>query len=378
MKVLVLVTALTTGGAEMALFRILNVLRAKGVDALVVSILTIPDVHVPTLGAEVRSLGMARAQINYQGLLKLKDIVREYQPDLIQGWMYHSNVLAHLARYFMPAKHRPPLAIAIRGSLTIFHQEKRLTRWVVRLDAWLSRWADRVFYVSRLAHQQHNAFGYAASRSMVIPNGFDSQLFRPDPEARARLRGELSITDDTPLIGMIASWQPLKNHRGFLAAAAMLAEHYPEAHFVCAGRRVELSNPDAAAIVPVAIRQRVHLLGERRDVAALNAAFDIAVNASHAEAFPNVVGEAMACGVPMVVTDVGDSSWILDGNGEVVAPGDDSALAGALARLLAMDPAQRHALGMRARQRIVKDFSLDSVAKSYMHEWQALCAKRVL
>jgi glycosyltransferase involved in cell wall biosynthesis len=176
---------------------------------------------------------------------------------------------------------------------------------------------------------------------------------------------------------MIASWQPVKNHQGFMAAAAMLAKQRPDVHFVCAGRRVAFDNPEAAAVVPDAIRAQVHLLGERRDIAALNAAFDVAVNASHAEAFPNVVGEAMACGVPMVVTDVGDSAWILDGNGEVVPPGDAGALAQALTHLLMLRPAERQALGQRGRQRIVENFSLETVAERYLCEWSKLCASPV-
>ena len=375
MRILVLITALTTGGAEMALFRTLHTLRKKGVDALVVSILAIPEKPVPTLGAQVCSLGMARAQINMQGLLRLRKIVRDYQPELIQGWMYHSNVLAHLARLLASGGKRIPLATAVRGSLTAFHQEKWLTRAVIHVDAFLSRWSDRIFYVSQLAHQQHNEFGYAAAQSMVIPNGFDSLAFRPDLQARIRIRRELGIPQEALVVGMIASWQPVKNHQGFMAAAAMLAKQRPDVHFVCAGRRVAFDNPEAAAVVPDAIRAQVHLLGERRDIAALNAAFDVAVNASHAEAFPNVVGEAMACGVPMVVTDVGDSAWILDGNGEVVPPGDAGALAQALAHLLKLCPAERQALGQRGRQRIVENFSLETVAERYLCEWSKLCAR---
>lgn len=376
MKVLVLTTALGTGGAEMALFRVLNALRPHGVETVVVSIMAIQGDHFPTMGLDVRLLDMPRARLNRHALAKLRDIVRAFQPDLIQGWMYHSNVLAHLARRFMPAGQRPPLAIAIRGSLTLLAEEKRLTRWIIRLDAWLSRWAERVLYVSRLAHRQHNEFGYAAAQAMVIPNGFDCQKFTPDPTARARLRQELGLSDNARLIGLVASWQPLKNHRGLLAAVASLAERYPDVHVVCAGRGVSLANPAAAEAIPPSIRARVHLLGERGDIASINSALDIATNVSHAEAFPNVVGEAMACGTPMVVTDVGDSAWILDGCGEVVPPGDDAALAGALARLLDMPAEQRQALGARARQRIIDHFSLESVALSYLREWQALLAHR--
>lgn len=360
----------------MALFRVLNTLLPKGVEPMVVSIMAIQGEHFPTMGLDVRSLDMPRARLNRYAIAKLRAIVQEFQPDVIQGWMYHSNVLAHLARCFMPTGHRPPLAIAIRGSLSIFHQEKRLTRLIIRLDAWLSRWANRVFYVSRLACQQHNDFGYAVEHALVIPNGFDCQAFKPSDAARTSLRAELGLDAKVRLIGLVASWQPLKNHRGFLAAAAMLAQRYSDVHFLCAGRGVSANNPDLMALVPPAIHSRVHLLGERGDMPALTAALDIAVNASYAEAFPNVVGEAMACGVPMVVTDVGDSAWIIDGCGQVVPPGEDTALCDAMDALLSLPSEVRQALGMRARQRVLAHFSLELVAESYRQQWLALLGQK--
>ncbi|WP_077299880.1 glycosyltransferase [Aquaspirillum sp. LM1] len=365
-------TALGTGGAEMALFRVLNALRPKGVQPLVVSIMALQGEHFPEMGIEIRSLDMPRARLNWQAVSRLRAIVKEFQPDIVQGWMYHSNVLAHLARYFAASQRHIPLAIAIRSSMTIFAQEKRLTRLVVHLDAWLSRWADRIFYVSRLGAQQHTNFGYSSQQAMVIPNGFDCSVFHPMPEARLSVCEELGLSPNCPLIGLIARWQPLKNHRGFFAAAAMLVRQYPDANFLCIGRGCSADNPEVLACVPEEIRHQVHLLAERGDIPRLTAALDIAVNASHAEAFPNVVGEAMACGIPMVVTDVGDSAWILDGCGRVVMPRDDFALSDAMAALLALPQHERKQLGHQACNRIVEHFSLAAVADHYFQEWSSL------
>ena len=376
MKILVVTTALGTGGAEMALFRVLHALRDRGLTPLVVSIMALQGEHFPEMGIEIRSLDMPRARLNAQAVRRLRTIVQDFQPDIVQGWMYHSNVLAHLARAFASkvAGHRVPLAIAIRSSMTLFAREKRLTKLVVRLDAWLSRRADRVFYVSRLGAQQHSEFGYARERAMIIPNGFNCDTFQPMPQVRDAVRTELGLAPETPMVGLVASWQPIKNHSGFLAAAAMLAQRHPDAHFLCVGRGCSADDPAVQACVPENIRARVHLLAERGDIPRLTAALDIAVNASHAEAFPNVVGEAMACGIPMVVTDVGDSAWILDGCGKVVPPGDDRALSDALDALLSLPAPVRQQLGARARERVVKDFSLPAVAERYWQEWSALVA----
>lgn len=376
MKILVVTTVLATGGAEMALFRVLHALRERGLTPLVVSIMAPQGEHFPDLGIETRSLNMPRARLNAQALRRLRDIVREFQPDIVQGWMYHSNVLAHLARTFasQQAGRRVPLAITIRSSMTLFAQEKRLTKLVIRLDAWLSRRADRVFYVSRLGERQHSAFGYAKHRAMIIPNGFNCDTFQPMPQVRDAVRAELGLAPDTPLVGLVARWQPMKNHRGFLAAVGMLAERHPQAHFLCVGRGCTAQDPAVLACTPESVRSRVHWLAERGDIPRLNAALDIAVNASLAEAFPNVVGEAMACGIPMVVTDVGDSAWILDGCGRVVPPGDDQALSEAIDAMLSLPAQARQQLGARARERIMRDFSLQAVAEQYWREWSALVA----
>lgn len=377
MRILVVTTALGTGGAEMALFRVLHALRERGLIPLVVSIMALQGEHFPEMGIEIHSLDMPRARLNAHAIRRLREIVQEFRPDIVQGWMYHSNVLAHLARAFASraAGRRVPLAIAIRSSMTLFAREKRLTKLMVRLDAWLSRRADRVFYVSRLGERQHSAFGYAPNRALVIPNGFNCDTFQPMPQVRDAVRAELGLTPETPLVGLVARWQPMKNHRGFLAAAAMLAQRHPDAHFLCVGRGCSADDPAVLACVPECIRARVHLLAERGDIPRLNAALDIAVNASHAEAFPNVVGEAMACGIPMVVTDVGDSAWILDGCGKVVPPGDDHALSQALDALLSLPAQARQQLGARARERVLRDFSLPAVAERYWQEWSALVAR---
>ncbi|MFZ4596403.1 MAG: glycosyltransferase, partial [Verrucomicrobiaceae bacterium] len=107
-------------------------------------------------------------------------------------------------------------------------------------------------------------------------------------------------------------------------------------------------------------------LGERHDLARLTAALDIACSSSaFGEGFPNVVAEAMGCGIPCVVTDVGDSAWLLDGAGTVVPPNNAAALAEALNRMVALTPEQRHALGKAGRQRILDQFDLHAVVQQF-------------
>ena len=114
------------------------------------------------------------------------------------------------------------------------------------------------------------------------------------------------------------------------------------------------------------VRGNVRLLGPRTDIPAIAAALDVGVlSSAYGEGFPNVVGEAMACGVPCVVTDTGDSAAVVGDSGVVVPPRDPRALAGGVLRLLGLPAAERAALGAVARRRIEEQYSLGAVAARY-------------
>jgi glycosyltransferase involved in cell wall biosynthesis len=133
----------------------------------------------------------------------------------------------------------------------------------------------------------------------------------------------------------------------------------------------------AGWIESAGIREHCHLLGQREDVSRLFAAMDIATSASRSEAFPVVVGEAMACGTPCVVTDVGDSAMIVDQTGIVVAPRNPDALAGAWRKLINAGPEVRRRLGLAARQRVEQNFALPAIVDRYQAIYARLAAKRL-
>jgi glycosyltransferase involved in cell wall biosynthesis len=244
--------------------------------------------------------------------------------------------------------------------------DKKLTSAVIRMGARLSARPQRIVYVSRVGAEQHEKIGYRTDRRVVIPNGFDCELLRPDTEARISVRHELGLAQETPLVGLIARYHPMKDHTNFLNAARLLAEQDPTTQFLLAGPDVTFANKELSTkISTLGLQERVHLLGDRSDIPRVTAALDIASSSSWGEAFPNVIGEAMACSVPCVVTDVGDSAWIVGDAGRVVPPRDPVALSAAWWEVLQMSQATRVALGERARKRIVMNFSLDEVIEQY-------------
>jgi glycosyltransferase involved in cell wall biosynthesis len=231
----------------------------------------------------------------------------------------------------------------------------------------LSRAADGIIYNSQNSAALHEGkLGFSPRNRYVIPNGFDTDKWTPSPDARTRVRRELGLRSDSPLIGMIARYHSFKNHLGFVNSAAQIRRALPSVHFVLVGTNVDDQNADLVlSIRNAGLADSMHLLGTRRDVPAITAALDLAVSPSHMEGFPNAVGEAMSCGVPCVVTDVGDSAALLAEAGRVVPPGDSAIFASACIELLSFDGAERTRIGNVGRKRIKQHYSLQSIVDRY-------------
>lgn len=201
---------------------------------------------------------------------------------------------------------------------------------------------------------------------VVIPNGFDMEGWKPDPGARVDVRRELGLPLEAPLIGLISRFDPVKDHRTFTLAALRLLNQLPNVHFLLCGGGVTWENSELSAwIRSSGAASHFRLLGERDDIPRLTAALDLAALSSYTEGFPNVIGEAMACGVPCVTTDVGDAAYIVGETGRVVPPRQPEALAEALRELIEDGPERRAALGAAARRRVAEYFDLPGVAARY-------------
>jgi len=201
---------------------------------------------------------------------------------------------------------------------------------------------------------------------VVIPNGSDLEGFKRDSRGRKSIREELHIPEDAPVIGLVARFDPQKDHHNFVQAAKLLHKKRPDVRFVLCGHHVNWENKDLTRWIDEAgIRNRVHLLGRRDDIAQLTSAFDIASLSSYGEAFPNVIGEAMSCEVPCVVTDVGDSARIVADTGLVVPPRNPTALAEAWGRMFDLGREQLAQMGLAARQRINDHFNLPQTVDRY-------------
>ena len=358
---------LATGGAEMSLVRLLEGLDRARFASLVVTLRDGGSLteRAQRAGARVVSLGMRTTLPSPATIARLRAALRAFAPDVVQGWMYHGNLAATLGGRLLPE--RPAVTWNIRQSLASLDRQRAGTRLVIRANALLSRRADRIVNNSVASARQHAALGFDASRVEIIANGFDSERFRPSAALRRTVRHELGLAPDALLVGMIARFDPVKRHDLFVAALEHAVDRGLDVHAVLAGTGMTAANPDLARLVARPdVAARVHLLGERADVDRLMPALDVLVSASGwAEGFPNVLGEAMACGVPCLVTDTGDCAEIVGDGGVVVPPGDASALHTALDALLRMPQHERCAIGAAGRARVAAEFSLARCVARY-------------
>lgn len=315
------------------------------------------------LNIPVYALNMPHGRPTVRGIRTLIRLLRRERPAVLQTWMHHANLLGTLVRRQARV---PYLLWNIRNANQDLRLYQPLTRWILRACARLARWPNVVVINSQTGRTIHTALGFHPRCWAVIPNGFDLDRFSPQESARDSVRRELGLSPDTILIGVVGRYHPMKGHQIFLQAAKHLTAVYPDVHFLLAGQGLVATNPDLNKMIAGHEVARItHFLGERNDMPRLMAALDILANSSATEGFPNVVGEAMSCGVPCVVTDVGDSAILVGDTGIVVPPQDAQALADGWLSLLEAGAPARHQLGQAARRRIEANYSLESIVRQY-------------
>src|SRR5215469_12850760 len=368
-----LITGLETGGAERVLSHLVASTNRDRFRSVVVSIREPGKMAsaIVRAGVELETLRFRRGVPDPRGLSRLDRILRELRPDILQTWLYHADFLGLLIRQLGRVPH---LVWNIRCSDASLSPADIALR---RLLAWGSRMPDAVVVNARAGRRFHERIGYHPRHWEHVPNGFDTNEFRPDPEARGRIRAEITIDEETILIGLPARYHPMKDHDTFLTAAGILTTTRPEVRFALLGTGIEPSNCALMkSITSRGIADRILLLGERDDMAEMYAAFDIATLCSaFGEGFPNVLGEAMASGLPCVATDIGDAAELLCGTGIIAPPRDPQALAAAWRKLIDLGTEGRGLLGDQARQRITRDYGLGPAIARYEALYSEIVAR---
>jgi glycosyltransferase involved in cell wall biosynthesis len=358
--VLHVISGLMTGGAERALCSIVNALGEYQVESSVLTLhdgplrLELQDMGVPTVVVNPRNpIAMASC---YWRARKMPGRLR---PALVHGWMYHGNLVA----LGIAAAFGMPSVWGIRQGVNDARHEKFLTRLVIRASAALSGRVTSIVYNSGASRRMHSEYGFADRAGSVIFNGFDTSRYRPRPELGSVIRAEIGVPDDAFLIGHVARFHSIKNHDMFVRAVRQVQDDNSRAWAVMIGRGVEWTNSRLSQLV--GNTGRFTLLGERHDLDRLYAAMDVCCVSSWSESFPNVIGEAMACGVPCIATDVGAAESLIGQAGLLVPPGDVAAMAAAIGTFQAEDEMARKKRRDACRMRIIEGFSIRDCASRF-------------
>lgn len=358
-RLVVLFRKLDVGGAERQIIEFAKGCSGSGTHLTLVSFYDGGEL----LEAAARIEGVRCVSLRKRGrwdalsfIVRACRTIRALRPDVLYGYQSVANELSLVIGRLVGAK----VVWGIRASnmdLTRYHW---LWRVMFRVGALLSRFADLIIVNSESGARYFASQGYASGRMMVIPNGINTEQFAPDRAAGEALRIEWGVATETTLVGIVARLDPMKDHETFLRAAAFVQATRPDVRFVCVGdgdpayRRLLLDRSRELGLESV-----VHWTGTDRRIAAVMSAIDVLCSSSaFGEGFSNVVGEAMACGTPCVVTDVGDSARIVGETGSVVPPRAPEQLASALLSVLAIDRTARREQGLLARRRIEERFNV--------------------
>lgn len=369
------ITGLGTGGAEMMLYKMLTRLNRERFSPSVIALLPggVFDARIRELDIPVYDLGMREGMPSLSAFRKLGELFKEIKPEIIQGWMYHGNFVSTVANAIY--RRKAFVFWSIHHSVASISAEKKSLAAMIKITAKLSKSVQAVVFSAQRGQQQHIEIGYNSTNSVAISDNFDLKNYQPGVGV-LDIRGSLSLPGDAILVGSVAGYRPMKDHTGLVSAAALVVRECPNVHFVLIGPGVDSNNVTLTSqIQALGVQNRIHLLGERQDIPEVLGELDIFTSGSaYGESFPNVLGEAMACGVPCVATDVGDSAVILGEFGVVVPPSDPEALASGWRQLLDLNDSARKLLGQQARQRIETAFNLDG-SHSFVRQYESLYEK---
>jgi glycosyltransferase involved in cell wall biosynthesis len=358
-RLLFLTRSLNYGGAERQLVALAKGLWSRDQSLAIATFYPggefsqdLESAGVPVVSLEKRSRwGMVRF------LWRLFRLVRTSQPQILHGYLGAANILTVLLRPLCP---ETKIVWGVRASNMDLSRYGWLDRLLYWIECRLSRLADVIIVNSYAGLEYAVDHGFPRGKMVVIHNGIDAQRFLPNQESRRRLREFLGIKEGEQVIGLVGRLDPMKGHETFLRAAAVLTGEQRDVRFICVGNGPEMYKRALISLSEeLGLANKLIWLDMNDSPESIYNTFDIATSASYSEGFSNVIGEAMACGIPCVVTDVGDAERIVGDTGCIVTPGNPAALASAWQGVLKAGGTEMARRGQKARERIIEHFSLE-------------------
>jgi glycosyltransferase involved in cell wall biosynthesis len=357
--ILFLARSLDRGGAERQLVELATGLTRRGLTVAVAVFFGggIYEAELAEAGVRVINLGKQGRWDVLLFLSRLMRLMHKERPAVVHSYLAVPNILATLLRPLLTSTR---IILGVRASNVDLSYYDWLSRLSYVVERRLARFADLIIANSYAGKRHAVASGFQENKIVVIPNGIDTEYFKLDSEGRRHVRITWGLGDDEILVGLVARLDPMKDHQTFLEAASRIVRERHNVRFVCVGdgpvAYTEALKQQAAAL---GLTKYLIWAGARDNMPAVYSALDIATSSSCSEGLSNTIAEAMACGVPCVVTDVGDSKQIVGDTGYVVEPRNPVALASAWQLALGEGGTAKARRGQMARKRIIEHFSLE-------------------
>jgi glycosyltransferase involved in cell wall biosynthesis len=312
-------------------------------------------------GVAVRALNLEHPFTEREADI-IEEAVRQSSPDIIQGWATHGNYYAG----------RTGAALGIPniwrlGEARLLPQISDQLQEVVHESAQMSAEVPAaIIAVSQTARDAYISNGYAPERIIVIHNGVDTNIFRPNQAARSRLRESLGISPGTTVLGLAARHHPDKRHVDFIEATRLLLSQGFDVHSIMCGEKVDESNEElTSSIRQTGYPDRFSLLGELEYMQDFYPALDIHIQPSLTEGQSNSLLEASAAGVVSVVTGAGGSNDIIETTGHCVAPRQPAKIADACQSIINQSPEIKAQNQRAIRGLIIAQYALSATASAY-------------
>lgn len=361
MRILHIILSLNYGGAENMLVKILN--EDKVNDHRIVVIINNCPLKENLVNRNIIHPLFEKRSINIvKAIFRLIKIIKTFKPEILQSWMYHSELIGLVIKLFYP---NVKLFWNVRNSTNEWLKLRKRNNHIFRILKWGAKRTSGIIVNSKVEKAELINLGYPANKLIYIPNGFNTIIKVNKEDARKKLLETFQLNDNTILLGMVARFHPQKDHYNLINAFSLIAEQEPHVHLILIGNG--FTDEFIIHLKEIKLDSRVHFFGTTQSIYEVIAGLDIATLTSFTESFPNVVGEYMIASLPIVATDVSDVSEILGDSGFIVPPKDYKMLAKELLNVLRLDYSEKERIGKAAHNRIVENYPIEKISKSYIN-----------